>query len=90
MIDILVEAIETKHLVSFKYKNKNRRAEVYCIGTNANNEILVRCFEVPTEGWKLFKMEEIKDLKLLQQRFYFTRPDYNPNDKSMVEVLFSV
>lgn len=86
----LTQAIETKHLISFTYNGKKRKAEVYCLGVGAD-ELLCRCYEVPSGGWKLFKVEQMKSVKLLNQRFYFVRSGYNRNgDKSMTEILSQV
>ncbi|MDX2361994.1 MAG: WYL domain-containing protein [Crocinitomicaceae bacterium] len=87
----LIEAIETKHLIEFRYKSKKRKAEVYCLGVGADGSLLCRCYETPTGGWKLFKVEQMESVMLLNQRFYLARSGYNRNgDKSMTEVLKQV
>lgn len=90
---ILIEAIETKHLIEFKYKNdiKRRRAEVYCLGVGKDGSLLCRCYETPVGGWKLFKVELMNSVVLLSQRFYLTRSGYRSDgDKSMTEILSQV
>ena len=87
----LTQAIETKYLISFTYNGKKRKTEVYCLGVGADGTLLCRCYETPVGGWKLFKVEQMKSIELLNQRFYLVRSGYNRNgDKSMAEILSQV
>ena len=88
----LIEAIKAKRLISFVYKGGSkssvkRKAEVYCLGVSASGDLIVRCWEKP-KGWKLFKVELMSQVKLLDESFLSLRSGYNRNgDKSMAEVL---
>ena len=84
----VIEAIESKRLISFRYNKKNRRGECYVLGLNKKGDFLVRIFEVPTSGWKLFRLDKLERVKLLDQSFITPAVDYNRrNDKSMEHIV---
>lgn len=86
----IIEAIESKHLIEFRYNNKKRKAEVYCLGVGADGRLLCRCYETPVGGWKLFKVDQMQQVKILNQKFYFARSGYNRNGDSSMDVLKQV
>lgn len=87
----LVEAIEAKRVISFTYKGKKRKAEVYVLGVSAVGNLVCRCYEIPTGGFKLFLVDQMKNVKLEDRKWYIPRSGYNRNgDKSMDEVLKQV
>jgi len=84
----LIEALNSRRLVSCTYSGKKRTIEIYTIGVGATGEILIRVYD-RFKDFKLFKYEKMKDIKLLNQRFYYPRAGYNPDgDSCMTEVLF--
>ena len=84
----LIEAIESKRTISFRYNGKNRRAEVYVLGTSSVGNLLCRCNELPVGGFKLFSVDKMENIKLENRRWYIPHPDYNRDgDKSMQEIL---
>lgn len=84
----LIEAVKSRRLISCTYSGKKRTCEVYAIGVGATGETLVRVYD-RFKDFKLFKYDKMKDIKLLDQGFYFARSGYNPDgDASMTEVLF--
>lgn len=86
----LIDALKSKQIVEFSYSGKKRTAEIYVIGIGATGEVLVRAYERFKE-FKLFKYDKMEDIKVLNQRFYYSHPDYNKGgDKAIVEVLFQV
>lgn len=38
------------------------------------------------DGWKMYKLSEMKKIFLLDSAYPHTRPNYNPNDSRMVQV----
>ena len=87
----LVEAIKGKRLISFMYSGKKRKAEVYTLGVSPAGELLVRCFERPSRGWKLFKVNQMSKVELLNQTFYYVRSGYNRSgDAAMTEILAKI
>lgn len=89
MVD-LINAINTKQVVLFQYKNKIRKAEVYALGTSKAGNLVVRCYELQTKGFKLFLVDDIKGLRPLPQQWTRVRSGYSRDDKSMVKVLAQV
>lgn len=86
----LIEAIKAKRLISFVYSGKKRKAEVYCLGVSAADELLVRCYEKP-KGWRLFKVEQMSKVTLLNEKFYYIRSGYNRSgDITMNEILVKI
>lgn len=87
----LVEAIEAKRIISFTYKRKKRKAEVYALGVSKAGNLVCRCYEIPTEGFKLFRVDQMKNVKLEDRHWYIPRSGYNRGgDKSMDGVLKQV
>ena len=85
----LIEAVKSRRLISCTYSGNKRTCEVYAIGIGANDEILVRVYD-RFDDFKLFKYAKMKDIQLLDQKFYYSRAGYNPDgDKSMTEVLYN-
>lgn len=88
---ILIEAIDAKCIISFTYKGKKRRAEVYTLGVSKAGSLVCRCYEIPLSGFKLFLVDEMKHVTLENRKWFFARSGYNRNgDASMVEVLSQV
>ena len=89
MIDLL-NAINTKQVALFQYKNKIRKVEVYALGMSKAGNMVVRCFELHNKGFKLFLVDDIKYLKILPQQWTRVRSGYNKDEKSMIKVLAQV
>lgn len=87
----LIEAIDAKHIISFTYKDKKRKAEVYALGVSKSGNLVCRCYEIPVGGFKLFLVDEMKNVTLEDRRWFIPRSGYNRGgDASMVEVLKQV
>lgn len=87
----LIEAIELKRIISFSYNGKKRKSEVYALGVSKAGNLVCRCYEVPTGGFKLFLVDQMKSVKLEDRRWYIPRSGYNRSgDKSMEEILKQV
>lgn len=86
----LITAIQLKQVVMFTYKHRIRKAEVYALGVSKAGNLVVRCYELHTKGFKLFLVDDIKGLRLLPQQWTRVRSGYSKDDKSMVEVLAQV
>lgn len=87
----LVEAIENKQVVTFEYgeKKDKRRVEPFALGLN--NEPILRAYDQEKKDWRLFKLADIKNLKLEAAKFIGYRAGYNKfGDKSMQSVLKQV
>jgi hypothetical protein len=71
---LLCEAIQTKHLLRFRYKNQERIVEPHDYGIQ-NGIVRLFCYQVggrsssPLPGWRLVDVSEMQDCEMQQQRF---------------------
>jgi hypothetical protein len=70
----LREAIRTKHLLRFRYKDQDRIAEPHDYGIQ-KGIVRLLCYQVGGEsrnrlpGWRWIDVLEMRDCKILEQRF---------------------
>ena len=62
----IISAIENRLALKFKYKQEStyRNIDVYVLGLNDKGEALIRAYELPSKGWKLFKVADMKDMSV--------------------------
>ena len=71
---VLRQAIETKHLIRFQYKNQERIAEPHDYGIQ-NGIVRLFCYQVGGHssgrlpGWRLINVSEMRDCKILEKSF---------------------
>ena len=71
---LLREAIRTKHLLRFKYKNQERIAEPHDYGVQ-NGIVRLFCYQVAGKssgqlpGWRLLNVADMKDCEMLDKTF---------------------
>lgn len=88
----LITAIRSRRCVRFRYRNGERIVEPYAFGINAGGTPVLRGYQIGGEstsrakGWKLFRVDEIADLTLLDQRFAGSRQGYMRNDPAMAMI----
>ena len=76
-------AIEQRNRVSFLYKEKKYKVEIYVLGLNAEGVMAIRAYNLNDRKFKLFFVEFIKDLVLIKwSKFYINRINYNPYSDS--------
>lgn len=97
MILNICEAIEKREIIKFYYDGGSRIVEPFCYGENSRGNIVLRGYQIggystsgESEGWKLFKEDEMVDVSLYGKKFTQIRPHYNPNDKGMVRIICNV
>ncbi len=86
----ICDAIRRKRLLSFWYRSGYCTVEPHTHGESSDGQELLRAFqfmgssesEEPT-GWKLFRVNEIRNLTLLEANFLGPRRGYDPNDIAM-------
>lgn len=71
--------------------------ECYLIGQLKNNNIALSAYFLPTcsqttegqtEGWRLYLLKNISEIKIMEEQLTIARPNYNPQDKRMKEIIF--
>jgi predicted DNA-binding transcriptional regulator YafY len=72
----LCSAISSKQIIQFSYEEGTRIVEPYCYGLTKTGEEVLRVFQLKgdsksgnPQGWKLFKVSKIKDLKVNEENF---------------------
>ena len=92
--EILQKAIEKRRVVRFWYNGKERIVEPQTYGISTTGNEVLRAYQRgggSTSGagpqLKLFEVAKISRLALTDEVFTDARPEHNPQDRAMVEVL---
>ena len=85
MIQSICEAIHQRKRLRLSYGGGERVIEPYVYGASETHSLLrayqVSGFSASREtGWKIFRVEEVTDLALLEEGFDEPRPGYMRND----------
>ena len=93
MEELIERAVRGKQLLAFMYEGCYRKVEPYTYGCTTKGKDALRGFQVDGEsrsdrklGWRLFLIDEIENLELLNETYTEFREHYNPNDKGMSEI----
>jgi len=97
-MDIICEAIRERKLLQFYYNGGERIVEPYAYGYDKNGNLKLRAYQVDgyssrgkTEGWKLFDVDKVESIQILENRCFDIRPEYNPfGDKHIPEIICKV
>ena len=85
----IINPIEKKLVVKFKYDNENdwREGEIYVYGKNNLGNNLIRVFQLSgpskrgNNQWKTFRADKIKELKVLKTSSFFDKEIDKAKDK---------
>lgn len=87
------DATRLRRLLSFRYEGLDRVVAPYCHGTSKAGKAVLRAVQVGGKSrsgrldiGKLWTLDRISRLALLEQAFEPTDPDYNPDDSAMLEI----
>lgn len=90
MLALIKAAIAERRVLTLHYDPGVRIIEPHCLGQCANGNFLLRAFQTGGQSasgehvnWKLFRLDRMSGLLLLNDNFIGPRPLYNPNDKAM-------
>ena len=94
----LCEAIQGRRVVSLWYDGGMRECAPFAIGKTTAGNVAVRCWQLsgfsksaePMPGWRLFRVDGIKNLLVLDREFLDFPPGYNPNDKKLSPLWLSI
>jgi hypothetical protein len=83
-------AIAQKRLLRLTYDWGTRTVEPHAYGRNSKGHELLRSYQVggdsrsgESEGWKLFRVDEIRSLAMSEDTFAGPRPGYRRGDRAM-------
>ncbi|MFC1902029.1 hypothetical protein ACFLX3_03795 [Chloroflexota bacterium] len=90
---VICSAVKSRRIIEFYYHGGDRVAEPFCLGLvmsgDADNESLL-CYQVggyceygEPVGWKLYRVSEIEDLKIISEVFCSDRPGYDTDNLEM-------
>lgn len=72
-------------------------AKTYCYGISTAGNELLRAYQIggysqsgKSVGWKLFRVSNISNLKVIDKSFENIRPGYNPRDSAMTTIYCNV
>jgi predicted DNA-binding transcriptional regulator YafY len=90
MNSLIVEAIQNHRLMRLNYDPGERTIEPHAYGEGKDGQELLRAFQVSGASasgehvnWKLFRVDRINGLALLENTFPGPRPEYKRDDKAM-------
>lgn len=97
MNQTLFSAIRLRKIISFYYNGGTRNVEPYCYGISTAGNELLRAYQIggysqsgKSVGWKLFRVSNISNLKVIDKSFENIRPEYNPRDSAMTTIYCNV
>jgi hypothetical protein len=91
----ICEAIRLRQRLAFRYDGRERVVEPYCHGTTGTGAEALRAIQVagesrsgplPSRTGKLWRVDKMIALRLLEARFEPNDPHYHPDDKAMREI----
>jgi hypothetical protein len=97
----ICQAIHNRRLLHFYYELDARTVEPHAYGITRENDEVLHAYQVAGgsrskgksrqyRGWKVFRIEEINRLTVLEQTFVKPRPGYNRSDKAMSRIFCQV
>lgn len=93
MDSTICHAIKHKFCLEFYYNGGTRIVEPHCYGVSKAGNELLRAFQISgfsesgnPVGWKLFRIDKARDVKVSSDDFNGPRPEYNPNDSAMTTI----
>jgi predicted DNA-binding transcriptional regulator YafY len=89
----IASAIRNRKLLSFSYEGFAREVEPHCLGIDKKGHPALRAFQVAGGsesgeyvGWKMFHVNEIKNLRVLERTFLQPRQGYKRGDTGMKQI----
>lgn len=90
MHPVICSAIEAHRLLAFSYEGSERIVEPHLYGHNAaGHDALLAWFvrgyseSGAPPGWRTYLLNEMHNIRALEETFAAARPRYNPTDGSM-------
>lgn len=95
LLEELSKAIGARQFVQFNYSGQTFIIEPHLLGQNQNRQDCLCGWSSDKNdplytdtGWHCFLLQDVKDLKVLEKRFYRTRPGYDPYDSTMSRIYY--
>ncbi|MBC5776023.1 hypothetical protein H8S95_18245 [Pontibacter sp. KCTC 32443] len=95
MLEEVSKAIGARLFVQFVYSGQTYLVEPHLIGQNQRKQDCLCGWSADKKdlpeyrvGWHCFLLDDIKDLKVTDKRFFKTRPEYDPYDSNMSRIYY--
>jgi hypothetical protein len=88
----ICQAIHHRRCLEFWYRGGIRKVEPYAYGVSDGGHPILRAYQVAghshslSEGWKLFRVDEIHEFAVLDETFAGPREGYMRNDPTMTKI----
>jgi hypothetical protein len=88
----ICDAIHKRRRVRFRYRGGIRTVEPYAYGADDGGHPILRAYQVSgysrsrERGWKLFRMDEVKEFAVLDEVFASPHDGYMRNDPAMTKI----
>jgi predicted DNA-binding transcriptional regulator YafY len=98
MREQIISAIEKRNVISFLYEDETRIVEPFTLGFHKETDNLILSawwIEGYSESnnrppWRLYKVEKMSNLKILEEKAATYRVGYNSRDSRMSRILCTV
>jgi hypothetical protein len=89
----ICRAIRARSRLEFQYGGLHRVVEPYCLGISKRGAEVLRAVQIRGESrsggfgfGKLWLVADMADLRITNEKFVPSDPDYNPDDRAMSEI----
>jgi predicted DNA-binding transcriptional regulator YafY len=98
-IALICSAIRSRRIIEFYYHGGCRTVEPFCLGTLMSrfDNVSLLCYRTgglgdtrEAFGWKLYRLSQMKNIRVLDEQFSGLRDDYSSRKAGMVTVYCSV
>lgn len=92
MLQTIIDAINTRKVLSFTYDGFDRVVEPHAVGVSTAGNNVLRCYQTqgghvtPDHEWDLCDISKIFGLMTTGQNFVGERPGYRRGDKHMTTI----
>jgi len=87
----ICRAIREREILRFYYHGGVRKAEPFCYGCSTRGNDVLSAYQVEgysasgsPSGWKLYKVAEMRQIRMTGEKFSGTRAGYNADNTGMV------
>ena len=97
VLDTIRLAIQNKKVISFVYNDERRLVEPFCCGLNNKLNQVLRGYQVDgysqsleKKPWRLYLLDKIYNLEIIDKYFDGDRSGYNPNDSNIIKIFYCI
>lgn len=86
----ICDAIRQKRIISFRYKGAIRTVEPHCVGYDKDGDLTLSAWQLSGGsgvGFRDFHVGKLSALTITDRTFSIARQGYNPNDRTLSQVV---